>query len=261
METPQPSSNGFLTVVCLGILALCGYKLYQDHLERERLAQMSRVAKATPRPATPRPTTPPPKPIEYAITASRLIEPHYVQLFSDLNRENPIDLVPTISIVRERVLDKHVTAPKEKQVVYELATKVLDGMIASAEERTQALESLLKTAAQPRGALESTNNKNTSNQLFLETQTKRLKESLMRKKPAVDNLFAQLRNAERLWNSRLPNDSLPETYDIAAIPPALITVDVENRSNPLEKRAYDQRRAIYPWRRSYYEQYGYPRNY
>jgi hypothetical protein len=260
MDAPRSSSNGILTIVCLGILALCGYKLYQDHLERERLAELSRIAKSTPRPATPRATPPPPKPIEYAITASRQIEPYYIQLFADLDRNNPIDLVPPITIVRERVLDKHATASKEKQVVYEFATKLLDGMTAAAEERTQALESLLKTAAQPRTALDASRNTGTSNQIFLEAQTKRLREALMRRKPAVDNLFAQLRNAERQWNIRLPNDSPLEMYDIGAFAPAIITADVETRSNPLEQRAYD-RRTIYPWRRSYYEQYGYPRNY
>ena len=81
----------------------------------------------------------------------------------------------------------------------------------------------------------------------------------MRKKPALDNLFAQLRNAERLWNNQLPKDSQPETYDAAEVSPAIISVEVETRSSPLEKRAYDQRRTV--WRHSYYERYGYPRNY
>jgi len=261
MDTPRSSTNGILIIVCLGILGLCGYKLYQDHLERERLARIPVVAKATPRPITPRPATPAPKPIKYAITASRLIEPHYIQLFSNLSRENPIDLVPMLTIIRERILDKHAAAPKEKQLIYELATKVLDAMIAGGEERTQALESLLKTAAQPAGSLESKLSSSTSTQHFLEIQTKRLSESLMRRKPAVENLLAQLRNAERQWNSRLPNDSFSETYDVTAFPPAIITVDAEVRSNPLEQKAYDKRRAIYSWRRSYYDRYGYPRNY
>jgi hypothetical protein len=33
------------------------------------------------------------------------------------------------------------------------------------------------------------------------------------------------------------------------------------RENPLEQKAFNQRRAIYPWRRTYYDRYGYPRGY
>jgi hypothetical protein len=185
-------------------------------------------------------------------------EPRYIQLFSDLNKHNPIDLVPTLTIARERILDKHVAAPKEKQAVYDLAIKVLDGMIAGGEERTQALESLLKTAAHPIAALDTTRSMTSMNQLFPDAQTKRRKESLMRKKPALDTSFAQLRTAERQWNSQLPTNSRPETY--RDIPVAVITVDADTRANPLEQKAYDQR-SVYSWRTSYYNQYGYPRGY
>jgi hypothetical protein len=248
MNTPRSSSNGFLAIVCLGILAICGYKVYQDRLERERLANI--------KPQTPR------KPTEHAITASRLIEPHYVELFTDLNKDKPMDLVPAMTITRERIVDKHVGADGDKKAVYDLATKVLDAMIAAGEERTQALEAILKTDAQPRAALETGRTLNTSNQLFLESQTKRFTESLKRKKPSVDNLFSKLRTAERDWNARLPKDSPPEIYEIPQLPPALITVDANvTRENPLEQKAFNQRRAIYPWRRTYYDRYGYPRGY
>src|SRR4029434_1319805 len=118
------------------------------------------------------------------------------------------------------------------------------------EERTQALEALLKSAGLPRTSLDAATTTNTSNQHFLDNQAKRLREALNRRKPAVDNSFAQLRAAERKWNAALPTDSQPETYDLGTLPPAIITVEVDARRNPLENRAYDQR-TIYPWRRSY----------
>lgn len=251
MDTPRSSSNGLLVIVCLGLLALCGYKVYQDRLERERLANM-------PPPPKPRPATPAP-PREQTITVSRVIEPLYVDLFSDLNKDNPVDLVPQMTIARERILDKQAAAAKDKQAVYDLGTKLLDGMISAAEERTQALEALLKAASQPRAALDGGQSMTSSHQHFVAAHLRRGTESLKRRKNPLDTHFAQLRTAEREWNTRLPKNSPQEAYDMANIPPAIITVDVEARQNPLEQKAYDQRRAVYPWRRIYYDQYGYPR--
>jgi hypothetical protein len=250
MNTPRSSSNGFLAIVCLGILAICGYKVYQDRLERERLAGI-----------TPAPAPTQRKPIEHAIAVTRVIEPHYVDLFADLNKDRPMDLVPVMTITRERIRDKHAAAEGDKKAVYDLAVKVLDAMISAGEERTQALESILKADAQPRTALETGRTVNTSNQLFLNSQIKRSSESLKRRKPSVENLFAQLRTAERNWNTHLPKNAPLEIYEIPSISHPVITVEANTRDNSLEQKAYGQRRAVYPWRRTYYDRYGYPQGY
>lgn len=253
MDTPRSSSNGIIAVVCVTLLGLCGYKVYQDHLERERLAKL-------PPPSTPRPKATP-KPVVYSIAVSRLIEPIYFDLFSELNKDDPYDLVPKMTIARERILDKEAEAEQSKKPVYTIAAKLLDGMIPAGEERTEALEVLLKTAAQPRASLETDRTVSSSNQHFFASQLRRVTESLRKRKPALDTLFSQLRNAEREWNTRLPKDAVPEIYDVGNIPSALITVEAQARQNPLEQKAYDQKRAVYPWRRTYYDQYGYPRSY
>lgn len=227
--------------------------MYQDQIERQRLANLPAPATPTPRPKTT------PKPVVYSIAVSRVIEPIYFDLFSDLNKDAPYDLVPKITVARERILDKESEAAADKKSVYTLAVKLLDGMVAAGDDRTEALEVLLKTAAQPRAALETERTVNSSNQHFLASQLRRGTEGLKKRKPALDALFAQLRNAERDWNSRLPKNALPENYDMGNVPSALISVEADARQNPLEQKAYDQRRSVYPWRRAYYDQYGYPR--
>jgi hypothetical protein len=236
MDTPRSSSAALITIISLGILAVCGYKLY---LGRQKLTPSAK-----------------PEPREYAVKATTLLEPWYEKLFSDFNLENPTDLVPVLTILRERIQDKRAGAEKDKQVLYDRAVELMDGMISGAEERTQALEALLKTAAQPRTTLETTRSMSSSNDHFLAAQMKRSMESLKRRKPALDNLFAQMSRAERDWNAHLPKNAAPESYKFPGIVP-VITVDSEPRRNPLEQKAYDQRK----WRRTYYDQNGYPRSY
>lgn len=203
----------------------------------------------------------PQKPAEKAIGITRVIEPYYVDLFSDLNVEYPVDLVPVLTIARERLLDRHATADKERKAIYELGAKLLEGMKDVAEQRTQLLEALLKSAARPNSTLETTQPMNSSGQHFLAGQARRSNEALKRRRQPLDSLFIQLRTAEREWNARLPENARQETYNFKGLPYAVITVQAEARQNPLEQRAYDQKRAVYPWRSSYYDQYGYPRSY
>ena len=200
--------------------------------------------------------TPKPKKKEYLVAVSGLIEPFYAELFSELNRDNPVDVVPSLTIVRERILDKQSGREADRQAVYSLAVKLIDGMIDAGEERTQALETLLRLAAQPRAALESDRTAS-SKQLFLDTQTRRSMESLKRRKPPLDPLFTQLRTAENNWNSRLSKSALTEQLGLSGLPPAIVTLDEGlTRQNPLEQKAYDQHRVTNSSRQRYYEQYG-----
>lgn len=227
MHPPRSSSNGLYAIVCLGLLALCGFKFYQDHFKQQKRWQ----------------------------TPSRAIEPLYTALFSDLNKDNPVNLVPQIKAIRERILDHRATAA-EGHGAYDLAAKLLEGMVVAGEERTQALESLLKTAAQPRGRLDSKHSTTSTNDHFLAIQVQRRTESLRRRKPALDSLFAQLRTAEREGNAKVPQIPLSESHGTEAIAPALVKVAAQTRNNPLERKAYD-RRTVSPWRRAYNDRNGY----
>ena len=109
-----------LTLLAIGCLALGSYKIYHDFHQSTGPS---------------------------AIAASRVIEPRYRELFSDLNSDRPADLVPLLEITRERILDKNVRAPKEKQIVYETAATLLTGMIDLAEERTRALQGILQSTS------------------------------------------------------------------------------------------------------------------
>jgi hypothetical protein len=138
MDKSRSSSNsGIYLIVILIILAVCGYKWYQD---KQRAAAGSGVMAK-----------------ESIVAVSQRIEPTYNLLFSELNKDKPLDLVPTLTIMRARVVDKQSrgAAEKERQDAYNVAIKLIDGMIVVAEERTQALGELMKIAAQPPKALEN----------------------------------------------------------------------------------------------------------
>ena len=61
-------------------------------------------------------------------------------------------------------------------------------------------------------------------------------------------------------NQRLSKDAPMDSYEAPSYDQLLITVDPVERSNPLERSSYDQRRAM-PWRTGYYDQNGYRRTY
>jgi hypothetical protein len=193
-----------------------------------------------------------------AVGLSRVIEPLYTELFSDLNQSQPADLVPPLEVTRERILDKKTHVEAEKQPAYDAAIRLLTAMAAVGEERTKTLQAMLQ-AAQAKASLEGTNSMTRSGAFFAQGVVKRWDEERKRRKPALDQIFAQLRNAEREWNKRAGEHALVENYDLPALAPLYITTEQVAASNPLDRRAYDQRRVIYPWRTIYYDRYGYPR--
>jgi hypothetical protein len=184
MDTPRSSSNGFFALVCIGILAICGYKFYHD------------------------------RPTPQKIAVSRLVEPDYKRLFSEFDLNYPMDYVPKLSIARDRIHEKQKQADKDKQAVYGMAITLLDGMIDAGEERTQAMEAILRSAAKPRSSLDAGRAVHPASDLFLQSEMRRSYEALRRRKPALDKLLAQYQNAENQWNARLPERSLWEKYDV-----------------------------------------------
>jgi hypothetical protein len=216
MSTSRSSSNGFYAIVCLAIIAACVYKWNQD-------SGGSRNGS------------------EYAIAVTQVIEPAYVELFSEININQAWDMVPRMTDIRKLIVDKQAKASVEKRQVYASALKLVDGMIDVGEVRTAALESLLKTTKQPR-ALETKRTSTSAAQLFIDAQKRRSMEALMVRKPGLDKLFAQVQDEERKWNANLPKSRLPEFYDPSKLSRTRLGVDVTFASqNPLEQKSYDRR--------------------
>ena len=196
-----------------------------------------------------------------AVAISRKLEPSYQALFSDLNRDSPADLVPPLEITRERILDKKTHVEPQKQPVYDAAAALVSAMIIVGEERTKALQELLKATAQSKASLETATTANRSSAFFAQGITRRWDDERKRRKPAVDQLFARLRDAERGWNQHVPPNARADSFDSVNVAQVDVTIDPATTEprNALERGAYDQRRVVYPWRRSYYDRYGYPR--
>lgn len=228
---------------------------YQWHMKTVNTAASEAAARAR-EAALPR--TPAPAPI-HAVSISRSLEPMYADLFADLDRTMPLDLVPPLEIVRERILDKKVLVEPAKRAVYDLGNDLAVAMIDVAEERTKALRSLLETTARGKSSLDTTHSTTTTGAFFAQSAVKRWDEERRRRRSQTDQLFVRVRNAEREWNQRLPTDAAVDSFDPPTISPPTITVDFPTGSaSSLEIGTYG-RSTNYSWRRSYYNQSGYPR--
>ena len=232
-----------LVLLAIGCLAVGAYKIHSD-----RVKDAAELAAIEARAAQPR---------GQAVGLTKVIEPFYNELFSDLNQNDPADLVPPLETVRERILDKQTHAEAEKQPIYDLAIRLLTAMAAVGEERTKTLQSLLQ-AAQTKASLEGQNSMTRSGAFFAQSVAKRWDDERRRRKPPLDQMFAQLRSAEREWNKRLGEDAKVENYKVPRRAPVYITADQVAPANPLDRNAYNQQRVVYPWRATYYSQYGYP---
>lgn len=245
-----------LAAVALGFLA------YKHHTEQVRLAAEKAAAQAAAaaRRSMQSKATPTPRPLALpAIAISRVVEPFYSSLFAPLDLAQPADLVPPLEITKERILDMQTHAEPEKGVVYNKGIALLNAMISLAEERTKTLEAVIK-AAGTKGTLDAPHSTSSSTAFFTQTTLKRWEDEKKRQKPALDQLFVLLRTAERDWNKRVGRTATVESYDLPGYTPVLITTDqpISTTANPLERGAYDQRRAVRPWRDRYYDANGYP---
>jgi hypothetical protein len=253
----QSAEGSMRHVLALTLLALAAFVLYRVHEERVRTVAEEVAAKAKAqalrsiKPAPP--AEPPPR---GAVAISRVVEPHYAELFADLNQQQPTDLVPPLEITKERILDKKTHVEAAKQPVYTLGISVLDAMIAVGEERTRSTHALLQAAARGPGTLDAPRGSGfNSGSLFVQGVMKRWEEERRRRKVVVDQLLDRLRTAERDWNRQAGEHAPVDEYDLPAANPVLITAQPTTGQSQLERDAYDQRRVMYPWRRSYYDQY------
>jgi len=96
-------------------------------------------------------------------------------------------------------------------------------MIDTADERSKALTAFCKARAvrpsnRPRAPP-------VSSAFFAQTALKRWEAERQRRKAIADQLFAQLRNAEREWNASLPANSPVDSYDDVDMSPVMISVE------------------------------------
>jgi hypothetical protein len=225
-------------------------KKTRDDLRKKYNAELekTRIPVVQPPPVQPAPMQ--------AVAISRMLEHWYFELFSDLNQATPADLVPPLTIARERLLDSKALVEPAKRPIYDAGVNVLSRMILVAEERTKALETLLSTEADPRTALDSKHTAVASRTFFASSATRKWDVTRKQAKPAIDQVFAQLRAGERAWNQKAGPDAAVDSYDLGSLTPVMIAPSGAQTSNSLGKGAYGESR---PWRRPYYIRYNGPR--
>jgi hypothetical protein len=255
--------KNLVMLVALAVIGACIWTYHNDKV-KEETARVKAVAVAeaqaelrTAKEQFRKQKAAKPAPMQ-AVAISRMLERWYFVLFADLNQAAPEDLVPPLTVARERLLDSKALVEPGKQPIYDAAVNVLARMILVAEERTKALESLLASDADPRSTLDSKNTTVASRTFFASSATRKWDMTRKQAKPAVDQVFAQLRAGERAWNEKAGPDAPVDSYDLGSLAPVMVVASGPQAANSLEKGAYGYSR---PWRRAYYNQYGGTYNY
>jgi len=259
--------KSLLALVLIIAIAFVTFKIHQDRVdaaadraaavaaERTR-AELMRMPKPKPK-VTPVPM--PPVPEVHTVNLSRPLEPSYLELFSAIELTRPADLVIPLELTRERILDEMTRVPAGEKPAYQIAADFVANLIDAAEERTKTIHAALQTRTS-NSALDSKTSPNTTNSFFAQSATRRWEEQKKQLKQRADQMLLRLRTAEREWNARATPSGSIDSFEVPMIAPVFITAEAEARSNPLERGTYNSRRAIYPWRRSYYDTSGtYPR--
>jgi hypothetical protein len=260
--------KNLVTLVALAVIGLCIWKYHSDQVKAasqrakaETLAESKAEIRKTKAELTKkfnseldqiRAKAMKPAPMQ-AVAISRMLENWYTALFSNLNQSSPQDLVPPLTVARERLLDSKALVEPAKHGIYDAAVNLLNRMIAIAEERTNALETIATTEANPRSSLDSKHTVVASRTFFSTSALRRWDEVRKQTKPPLDQLFTSLRNLERAWNQKAGPDAPVDSYDLGSLAPVLVTAETPVSTSSLQKGAYGQNR---PWRRGYYSRYG-----
>src|SRR5688572_27524818 len=136
--------KNLVTVAAVGVLAFCIYKYKTDSAKEAPKTELEE--KLGPKKMKPGP--------KQAVAISTMIEPWYVNLFSELNLKKPEDLVPPLTIGKDQLVKSKPLVEPQKHQVYDLGITVLSRMIDTAEERTKALEAMVQAAANDKSSLD-----------------------------------------------------------------------------------------------------------
>jgi hypothetical protein len=189
---------------------LTAYNQTKAQIEQERAAQEEKAR----REAAARAVRP-----EMAI--SKALEPLVQQVEAPLNLKEPADLQPLVEGTKQRILEKRVNVEPARALVFDRGTAVLNYLAAVADERTKALKSMIHD----RSASSTSLNRADAANFFNQGVTKRWDDTLVRARPAVNQLMEQLRAAEREWNKQARQGGAPEQYDLEGLTPTMIPFD------------------------------------
>jgi hypothetical protein len=172
-----------LALACLGVLVMIAYKMHQEHS-----ALLERSGNAAPDAAT-----------VHAINLSRPLEPVIVEVFSAIDTGSREDLAPHLELARERIRDGLERVPAGEQPIFQVATQLVDVLIAVARERSKAVAALVR-AERAKPALETHNTVEPVQNFFVNASIRRWEEQAKTLKPRADQILARLREMEREWN-------------------------------------------------------------
>lgn len=164
------------------------------------------------------------------------VEPLWLQLQAPLSLKEPVDLVPLVQATRQHILEKRVQVEPARGVVFDRATALLNYLAALADERTKALKTMIRNRNSS-----STLNRSDAGNFFGQGVSTRWDETVVRARPAVNQLLEQLRAAEREWNQQARPHGIPEDYDLASLTPVLIPVDPPESGSSLGPRGGQRR--------------------
>ena len=181
-----------------------------------------------------------------AVAPSHVIEPFYGELFGPLSAVQPSDLVPPLKLLKERILAKQASAEPEKRALYDKTIALLNGMIPLAQERTKALEAVVK-GAKTKASLDSPYAPTSTTAFFARTTSQQWEQLKARQKPILDQMLIQLRTAENELNKRVGPKAEVEGYNLPEYTPVAVTV-----GTPASGGASAQRSSSNPWGSSPY---------
>jgi len=183
-----------------------------------------------------------------AVNIAAILQPQRDVLASPITTRRPLDLVPPLTFFREKILDHQTRAPAEKKPVYDTALEVVDEMLKVANERTQALQALIKGTRQMPGSLDAREaDMRKTNAFFGQTVVKRWDDRSKVLMPKVDQLLLKLRDVEMTWNHSLQGSVPMESWETPNFNRSLVRMD-DDEEGTLERGAYDQRRNVIPRR-------------
>jgi hypothetical protein len=241
------------TLVAIAVIAFCVYKYRTDKaggaakpalVEGAEDSEFQAGGKANPAPGQ-------------GVAIARALDPFYKRLFADLDRKKAEDLVPPLTVTRERLAAGKAAVEPAKHGVYDLGILLTARMIDTAEERTKALEAVLQAAANEKSSLDSKGTLAASKAFLAEATARRWEDEKRRRKVVIDQLMERLRAAETQWNAGLAEGAPTDNYDIARLDPVFVSVETKVvGASALDQSKHNQTRTMYPWRRAYYQKYG-----
>ena len=121
-------------------------------------------------------------------------------------------MLPIVHGTKQHILEKRVDVQPARGVVFDRAAALLNYLAAVADERTKALKSMIRNRTGGTALSQAD-----ASSFFNQGVAKHWEETLVRARPAVNQLLQQLRAAEQEWNKQARPGGYPEEYDLASL--------------------------------------------